>query len=238
MTDTQTLPSTITTEPFELGLPHDMYREIHKGIRYAMFHTSMQAGSVDVGDADQVEDLLARCTDLIDILDLHHHHEDNFIKPILALIAPDLSATVEAQHGTVDEGIDQLRRLGRRLATASHLTRGNVAHRLYLDLTRFTAVYLDHQLFEETVVMPTLCASVPLADLEATHMTLLQSIPLDVLVDTMGVMLPAMNVGERADMLGGMSLAPAEVFAVIRRAAESILTTAQFAEVADRIGLS
>jgi hypothetical protein len=39
-------------------------------------------------------------------------------------------------------------------------------------------------------------------------------------------------------MLAGMSLAPAEVFSVIRSAAESILTPEQFSIVADRIGLS
>lgn len=238
MTSIQTLPTAPEADSFELGLPHDFYREIHKGIRYAMFHTTMQAGSVDVADAEQVEQLVDRCTDLIGILQLHHHHEDDFVQPVLASIAPDLSATIESQHGSVEDGIEQLGLLGRRLATASHLARGNIAHRLYLDLTRFSAVYLDHQLFEETVVMPTLCAAVPVAELEAVHMTLRQSIPLDVLVDTMGVMLPAMNVAERSEMLAGMSLAPAEVFAVIRSAAESILTAEQFAVVADRIGLS
>jgi hypothetical protein len=238
MTTSQTLSTAPEVDSFELGLPHDFYREIHKGIRYAMFHTTMQAGTVDVADTDQVEQLVDRCTDLIDILHLHHHHEDDFVQPLLASIAPDLSATVEAQHGSVDDGIEQLGLLGRRLSTASHLARSNAAHRLYLDLTRFTAVYLDHQLFEETVVMPTLCAAVPVTELEAVHMTLRQSIPLDVLVDTMGVMLPAMNVAERSDMLAGMSLAPAEVFSVIRSAAESILTPEQFSVVADRIGLS
>ncbi len=61
--------------------------------------------------------------------------------------------------------------------------------------------------------------------------------PLDVLVDGARVMLPAINIGERADMLAGLSSAPAEVFAAVRRAAESVLTAAQFAEVADRIGM-
>ncbi len=238
MTNIQTIPAGLDDESIETGLPHDFYREIHKGIRYAMFHTTMQAGSVDVGKADQVDDLLARCTDLIDILHLHHHHEDQFTKPLLDAVAPDLSALVEAQHVAVDEGIEQLTTLGRRLGDASVLARSNIAHRMYLDLTRFTAVYLDHQLYEETVVMPALCDAIDVCELEAVHMTLRQSIPLDVLVDTMAVMLPAMNIGERTDMLAGLSMAPAEVFAVVRRAAESILTPAQFAEIANRIGLS
>jgi hypothetical protein len=225
-------------ESIETDLPHDFYRLIHKGIRYAMFQTTMQAGSVDVGDDEQVDDVLARCTDLIGILHLHHHHEDSFVRPLLEYVAPDLSSLVEAQHVVVDEGIEQLTALGRRLAGASALARSNVAHRLYLDLTRFTAVYLDHQLYEETVVMPLLCLAIPAGDLETVHATQLRLMPLDVLVDGARVMLPAINLGERADMLAGLSSAPAEVFAAVRRAAESVLTPAQFAQVADRIGLN
>jgi hypothetical protein len=225
-------------ESIEAELPHDFYRLIHKGIRYAMFHTTMQAGSTDVGDDEQVDDVLARCTDLIGILHLHHHHEDSFIRPLLDSVDPELSSLVEAQHVVVDEGIEQLSALGRRLAVSSALARSNVAHRLYLDLTRFTAVYLDHQLYEETVVMPALCAAVSVDDLEAIHTTQLRLMPLDVLVDGARVMLPAIHIGERAGMLAGVSSAPAEVFAAVRRAAESVLTPAQFAQVVDRIGLS
>jgi hypothetical protein len=232
-----TLTSGTHHESIEVGLPHDFYRLIHKGIRYTMFHTAMQAGSADVGDDEQVSEVLARCTDLVGILKLHHHHEDLFVKPLLESVAPDLSSLVEAQHVVVDEGIEQLTALGRRLAGASALARSNVAHRLYLDLTRFTAVYLDHQLYEETVVMPALCAAVPVDDLETVHTTQLRLMPLDVLLDGARVMLPAINIGERADMLAGLSSAPADVFAAVRRAAASVLTPAQFAQVADRIGM-
>lgn len=238
MTSTQTSHTwSAALEDLETGLAHDFYREIHKGIRYALFHTTMRAGRADVGDAEQIDDLLARCTDLVDLLDLHHHHEDGFIQPLLVTHAPQLGAVVEAQHVDIDAGVARLRQLGDRLATASHLARGTVAHRLYLDLTGFTGVYLDHQLFEESQVMPALCAAVPASELESLHIALRQSVAPDVMADIMRVMLPAMNVGERADMLGGMSMAPAEVFAVFRAAAEAVLTPAEFAEVATRIGL-
>ncbi len=177
MTSVQTTPSIPSPtsgtgdESRETGLPHDFYRLMHKGIRYALFHTTMQTGSTDVGDDEEVDDVLARCTDLIGILHLHHHHEDSFIRPLLESVAPELSSLVEAQHVVVDEGLEKLTALGRRLAGASALARDNVAHRLYLDLTRFTAVYLDHQLYEETVVMPALCAAVLDDDLERIHAT-------------------------------------------------------------------
>lgn len=51
------------------------------------------------------------------------------------------------------------------------------------------------------------------------------------------VMLPAMNVYERSDMLAGSSMAPPEAFAAFCSAAEA-LGEERFAAVARRIGLT
>ena len=131
-----------------------------------------------------------------------------------------------------------LRDLVAALVDAAPADRQVVAHRLYLELTRFTAAYLEHQLCEEQRVMPALCAAVDVTDLEALHMELKQSIAPDVMARFMLIMLPAINVDERVDMLGGMSMAPPPVWAIFRGAAEAALTPAQFAVVAERIGLN
>ena len=86
--------------------------------------------------------------------------------------------------------------------------------------------------------MPALCRSVDAADLEALHTELKQSMAPDVMAGYMLVMLPAMNVDERVDMLGGMSMAPPPVWAIFRGAAQAALTPAQYAVVAERIGLN
>ena len=54
----------------------------------------------------------------------------------------------------------------------------------------------------------------------------------------MMVMLPAMNIDERVDMLGGMSMAPPPVWDIFRGAVLAALTPAQYAVVAQRIGLN
>ena len=65
--------------------------------------------------------------------------------------------------------------------------------------------------------MPALRAAVPTDELFALDMALRASVPPPVMADVMRFMLPAMNVDERADMVGGMSMAPPEVFAVLPR---------------------
>ncbi|MEY2446113.1 MAG: hypothetical protein QOE00_2693, partial [Ilumatobacteraceae bacterium] len=216
---------------------YDFYREIHKGIRYAMHHATIETGRLDVTDADQVEAVLAGITDLFDLLHLHHHHEDVFVQPLIEAHAPDLAMIVTAQHIDVDDGINHLVRLGQNLASVAQSGRTNAAHRLYLDLTRLTSAYLTHQLVEETEVMPRLRAAVPTEKLLQLDMELRASVPPPVMADVMAFMLPAMNVEERVDMLTGMSMAPPQVFAVLRRAAKNALPTADWTVIADRLGL-
>ena len=68
-------------------------------------------------------------------------------------------------------------------------------------------------------------------------MELRASVPPPVMADVMAFMLPAMNTEERVDMLGGMSMAPPPVFAVLRRAAKKALSADEWAVVTTRLGL-
>ena len=80
---------------------YDFYREIHKGIRYAMHHATIETGRLDISDNDRVEAVLAGITDLFDLLHLHHHHEDEFVQPLIEEHAPDLAMIITAQPAAV-----------------------------------------------------------------------------------------------------------------------------------------
>jgi hypothetical protein len=192
---------------------------------------------MDVTDLDQVDRFLAGHGALFDLLHLHHHHEDAYVQPLVVQHAPGLAVIVESQHGDVDAAMEHLRVLGDRLAGATGADRSVVAHRLYLDLTEITGIYLAHQLVEENAVMPALRAAVPTDELLALDLSIRMSIPPDVMAGVMAFMLPAMNVDERTDMIGGMSMAPPEVFAGLRATAESVLPTDDWNAVAVRLGL-
>ncbi len=216
---------------------YDLYREIHKGIRYALFHTTLRAGSLDVADADAIDGLVAAQRELLDLLHSHHEHEDEFVQPLVETHAPALAVTVAAQHGDVAAGMAQLERLADRLATVARPGRHAAAHNLYLDLGRLTSAYLAHQLVEETQVMPALRAAIPTDELVALDWAIRASVPPDEMARAMAFMLPAMDVEERIDMIGGMAMAPPPVFAVLRAAAEAALTPTEWTQVVKRIGL-
>jgi hypothetical protein len=237
---TTTQPQTTTSDRLELldVEGYDFYREIHKGIRHALFTTTLRAGSLDVADGDEVERLLDVHRDLLHLMHVHHEHEDVFVEPLLVAHAPRLAEEVSAQHGDIEAGIAHQEVLAHRLATVGAPGRSGAALRLHLDLSRLTSEYLAHQLVEETVAMPALRAAVPTEELLALDLQIRSTIPPDEMVRAMVHMLPAMNLEERVDMLGGMAMAPPEVFATFRDAARAILPADQFAQVARRIGIA
>jgi len=217
---------------------YDFYRQIHKGIRLAMFHTTLRAGSLDVADVDAVDSFLAAQRGLLDLLHGHHHHEDVFVQPLLEQHASVLAAEIAAQHGDVEDAMARLDERGRRLATIGRPGRAGAALNLYLDLSRLASVYLAHQLVEETEVMPALRAAMPTDELVAVDMAIRGSLPPEEMAEVMTYMLPAMDVEERAEMLGGMAMAPPDIFSLFRAAAQAALSAADWAQVSQRIGIS
>ena len=235
MTTTQ-----LPTAPLDLveADAFDLYRQIHKGIRQALFDVTMGAGRLDVADVDAVDAYLAAQESLLTLLHLHHHSEDTFVQPLVVEHAPALAEIIAADHGEVEAGMAVLEERARRLASGSRGGRPAVALNLYLDLSRFTSAYLAHQLVEETRVMPALRAAFSTDELVGVEMAVRSAVSPAELAMAVSYMLPAMNVEERTEMLAGMSMAPPEVFAGFRAVAEAALSPADWAQVAARIGLT
>ncbi len=239
MTTIQLLPTTAgAADDLVDADAYDLYRQIHKAIRHALFHTTLRAGSLDVGDNDAVDAFLSAHQSLLGLLSGHHHHEDAFVQPLIEVHAPALAVTVAAQHGDVENGMACLDQRARRLATVAGPGRAAAAHNLYLDLGRVTSAYLAHQLVEEAQVMPALRAAIPTDELVAVDLAIRGTVPPDEMAAVMTHMLPAMDVEERTEMLGGMAAAPPEVFALLTAAARAALSAADWDQVARRVGIA
>lgn len=234
------LPTTTVAGDIDLvdADAYDFYRQIHKGIRLALFHTTLRAGSIDVADADAIDAFLEVHRSLLGLLRSHHHHEDDFVQPLLEEHASALALTIAAQHGDVEHAMARLERRGEPLASVARAGRAAAAHNLYLDFGRLTSAYLAHQLVEETQVMPALRAAMPTDELVAVDLAIRGSLPPEEMAEVMTYMLPAMDVEERTEMLGGMAMAPPEIFALFQAAAQAALNADEWAQVACRIGLS
>ena len=79
-----------------------------------------------------------------------------------------------------------------------------VTHRLYLGLAGFTSAYMVHQEFEELEVMPALSAALGVDELIAIDMAIVAQLTPEEMVYSASLMLPAMNVEDRVELVGGM----------------------------------
>lgn len=87
--------------------------------------------------------------------------------------------------------------------------------------------------------MPALEAAVGLEAVVAMHQSIVSSIPPRDMARSLAIMLPAMNIDDRTDLLGGMQAgAPPEVFEGVWSLAGSVLSRDDVAALGRRLGVS
>jgi hypothetical protein len=214
----------------------DLYRDIHKGIRAELFAVTETAGRLNPSVPDERLALAAHVRAVVQLLVSHAEHEDGHIQPALEVNLPALAEQVAADHHRLEARLAGLAELADETAATGDARWP--AHRLYVEMGAFTSSYLAHQDLEERVIMPALEDAIgPEAALEI-HGAIVGSIPPDELAQSLAVMLPAMNVDDRAEMLGGMrEEAPADVFEGVWSLAGSVLDPVARAALAGRLGV-
>jgi hypothetical protein len=231
---------TVTQQPEIDGfqkVTFDLYRDIHKAIRAEMFRVTQLAATVDPSDLRARTAFAAEVEGLVHLLELHAEHEDHAVQPALEACRPDLAATIAADHILMDARYAQLRAVAAAAADATEDARVAM-HHAYLALASFTGAYLAHQHTEEQVVMPALEAEIGVDAVITIHGHIIGSIPPPEMAASLAVMLPAMNIDDRAEMLGGMrAKAPAEVFQGVWGLAGTVLDPADYAALGARLGL-
>jgi hemerythrin-like domain-containing protein len=211
----------------------DLYREVHKGLRLALFELARAAGALDPADRPSSDAFCEQFADVDMMLQTHHAHEDD---PLFSALLTDYAPTalkdrVHAEHVLTDERLAELRALVAELSQGTDTTEA-----IYDAVTTFIAAYLVHMEVEERQVMPAIQNGAPIEKLMAVQMAIRTSVPpLDMCV-FLRCMLPAMNPEERTAMLGGMKMgAPPEIFAMFWETAESCLSSTDMATVAGRM---
>jgi hypothetical protein len=226
-----------TIEPTST-LAFDAYRDIHKGVRSELFAVTASAGNTDPGDREGRVALTAHVVDLVELLVDHSGHEDTHVLPALAEHAPVLYERNATDHADLDAWLARIAERASAMTTAVSGEQRARAHNLYLDLASFTGAYLAHLEFEERIVMPALLDALGVEGAVGIHQTIVSSIPPEVMAKTLALMIPAMNIDERVEMLGGMQAsAPPEVFEGIRGLVTSVLTPGDSNALARRLGL-
>jgi iron-sulfur cluster repair protein YtfE (RIC family) len=214
----------------------DLYRDVHKGIRAELFAVTSNAGRIDPGlDVDRLA-IADHVQSLYEFLELHAHHEDRIIDPVLEVYDPALAEQITTDHVAFEARFGGLVELAREAVDARARHRRRLTHRLHLELSSFTSAYLAHQFVEERMVMPALEQAIGPDAVRALEEAIVGAISPDEMARTLAIMLPAMNVDDRTEMLTGIRMgAPPEVFAGVVDLARSVLTPTDMAALEHRL---
>lgn len=229
-----------TAEPAsELELvSFDLYANVHKGIRRELFRITTSAGSLDPGDRCSREQLLEGVHRLFGFLVVHAEHEDEFVQPLLEVHAPYYAEVIASDHVRLEDQMAAIEARVARAAAAPRAEQRGRVHHVYRELAAFTSAYLEHQDFEECKVMPALDAVMRTDELAAIDAAIVASIPPEQMADSLGLMLPAMNIEDRVELLAGAQAGmPPEVFAGVWALAGSILDAADHEALGARLGI-
>jgi hypothetical protein len=217
----------------------DIYRNVHKGIRSELFAITTAAGNVAPTDTCGVERITQRWSRFVPMLESHAAHEDRFLQPLIEKYAPEIAAVIAETHPVLEAKVTRLAELGVRAAAAPASQRRLALHRFYLGVASFTAEYLQHQEFEELQAMPALSRAIGADELQIVEHDLVASIPPDEIAAFSALMIPAMNLEDRVEMLGGMQAgAPPEVFAGMMALTQSVIAAADYTALATRLGVA
>jgi hypothetical protein len=226
------------TETIEV-VTFNLYREIHKGIRAELFGVTQAAGNIDPADRSARAVLADRIANLATILEHHAEGEDREVQPPTEMYLPDIAEVIARDHARFEGRVHDLTTLASETVDATGPVQRTRMEQLYLELASFTGAYLAHQNIEERVVMPALEQALGVDGCFAIHAAIVAAIPPDQMAKGLGIMLPALNIDDLAEVLGGMQRnAPAEVFAGVWGLAGSVLPAAQHARLGVRLGLS
>jgi hypothetical protein len=238
MTEGSTEPERATHDISTMA-SHDIYKDVHKGIRAELFAVTNEAGRTDPSDEPAVRALAEHVSTLAVRLSAHASHEDTYLQPLIEAHVPDRAAAVVDGHSALESQMLAIEALASRLVIAPGGERRALLHRLYLDLATFTSGYLEHQDDEERCIMPALDAALGIDALLDVHQRLVASIPPDELAQFLALMIPAMNIDDRAELLGGMRAnAPGDVFSGIWALTASVLPSDDFEALAERVGVN
>jgi len=175
---------------------HDLYRNIHKGLRAAMFDTVARIGRTDPADATETSATLDQVDRLLAFMSAHVRHENEHVHTAIEARTPDGARRTADDHHEHAESLASLRAqvLGMRGLVCG--AAADAMHRLYLDLAEFVAENLQHMRIEETHNNARLWLLYDDAELVAIHDRLLASVDPATMAEAVGWMARGLSLPE------------------------------------------
>lgn len=214
------------------------FQPIHKALRATMFEATALVARTEFVHQGEAAIAARAVGTLLDLLDSHAHHEEQFVMPELAPHAPALAASLEADHGRLEGLQAELRATLPRTCSDVAAEREAAGQLLGRALNLLVADHLRHMDREESEAMPVLWANRTEEELEAMDGRIRAAIAPERMAVVLRLMLPALSTPELVRMLSGArAQMPPPVFAQLSGLAREVLGPLRWESTARRVGL-
>jgi hypothetical protein len=184
----------------------DIFKNVHKGIRRALFEACTALGRAEDGTDDDAS-ARALLRGALHFVAHHGDNEDALLLPLLAARAPTLFQRLQRAHEHIDDALAGLRA---SLDSAS-------TEQLYLHAARFIALYLQHMDDEEQALDPLIRHSIDAEELAGFGRRAVERTSQADQRSMLGWMLPSMTASDVETFLARV---PAEARDELRRLAK------------------
>ena len=195
---------------------YNLYTMPHKALRRAQTLLLARLGAVDPEDGEAVAALVADLRTLIAIGRSHLEHENIHIHEVIEAHRLGATERLADDHEEHERDFDLLSLMLDDIEMAGPARRPALLRGLYLRYSLFIAADFQHMVEEETETLSLLHQLFGDAELRAIEHRIVSSIAPPLMMQHLTMMMPAMNHGERVEMLSGMKASmPAPVFEVV-----------------------
>lgn len=179
-----------------------LYRE-HKYVSFMLSSFSAEVAKIDFSLDENVNRIKEQFSEIIALMHGHASHENDSIHALLRDKDSLVHEKTEADHDAHEDTFEKLNQLLMSILEETDVARKiDLGHQFYLEIQRFEAENLLHQIYEETVIMPELQRLYTneelLQKIDAKSYALMTS---EQMIQMMEILFPHMNPDDRAFFL-------------------------------------
>ena len=180
---------------------YNFYRNIHKALRLGHCRMLPALGALDYRDRARTETVMADLRNLLSLGRGHLEGENREIHTALEQRAPGASAHAAEDHAGHERSFEEIEELIAMIEQAPLPERELMGRRLYRRYAVFAAHDLEHMDIEETELLTALHDTFTDAELMEIEARIVAGVPPQKMAAVMMLMAPALNHGERVDLI-------------------------------------
>ena len=190
----------------------DIYNFPHKGLRNLLSQVSFMAGNTDHSNQQALDELKTKTAELVLLLNLHRHSEEEDVLPALEAKVPGSTRDNVEEHELIEKTVEQISDFLSRLTVEASPVEGVQFSSI---LSGFHAKYLDHMAMEESKMNPIIWNHFTDEELMGMHGAVMSKLAPGQIVLWFKYIVPALNPMERNIILSGFKAnAPLKSFLI------------------------